>query len=250
MKAPTTASRLALRDYPSHLMPVMENKWRNLLFLHWEFDASEIQKTLPPGLYVDTFQGKAYVGIIPLFIHDVRVKGVPSFLIPSNISDLLELNLRTYVYDEEGTPGVWFYTLEANNWLAVQMASRFLSLPYFYSQINASVGPDHKVSFLWQRPQTNFSSQFDYQPTGEQFTANDPESLEFFLVERYALFAYTGSKIISGRVHHVPYPISKANVTSWNNALFEVGRLAKPERQPDHILFSPGVNVEIFVPQK
>lgn len=249
MAMPQLATRLALRDYPQEATPVMEHKWRNLLFLHWEFDPAEIQKTLPPGLYADTYQGKAYVGVVSLFINDVRIKGIPSFLVPAGLSDLLEVNLRTYVYDEQGMPGVWFYTLEANNQIAAQMANRFFSLPYNYADIQGSVGADHHVSFKWKRPQTSFSTDFQYQPVGEQFTA-EPDTLEFFLIERYVLFAYTGSRLISGRIHHAPYSLSQVQLTSWNDQLFDLQKLPKPNRKPDHMLFSPGVNVDIFTTSK
>ncbi len=84
----------------------MYQKWRELLFVHWTFDPDEIQATLPPGLRVDTFEGRAYVGVVPFYMRDIR----PRFCPPLPwISDFLELNLRTYVFEESsGTPGVWF----------------------------------------------------------------------------------------------------------------------------------------------
>src|SRR5215211_1177496 len=105
---PTDSSRQAARDYPQrNAIPIMEQQWRNLLFLHWEYDAELIQKTLPKGLFVDKFDGKAYVGITPFWVPKVNLKMLPS--IPG-ASHFLEINLRTYVYDETGAPGVWFYS--------------------------------------------------------------------------------------------------------------------------------------------
>ena len=45
---------------------------------------------------MDTFHGKAWVGVIPLFMKDVHPRFVPA--VPM-ISDFLELNVRTYVLD-------------------------------------------------------------------------------------------------------------------------------------------------------
>ncbi len=93
----------------------MYQNWRNLLFLHWEYDVEAIQSTLPEGLRVDTFAGKAYLGIVPFFMEDVHPRFFPT--IPG-LSDFQEVNVRTYVSDHRGIPGVWFYSLDANQWLA------------------------------------------------------------------------------------------------------------------------------------
>lgn len=100
----------------------MYQRWRDLLFLHWEYPVEQIQQTLPPGLRVDTYHGQAYLGIVPFFMCDIRPRFLPAV---RGISHFLELNLRTYVYDEAGVPGVWFYSLDANQRLAVKVARRF-----------------------------------------------------------------------------------------------------------------------------
>ena len=42
---------------------VMYQSWRRLLFLHWAFDPTEVQKSLPTGLEVDLWEGKAWIGM-------------------------------------------------------------------------------------------------------------------------------------------------------------------------------------------
>ena len=130
------SQRIALSKKPSKGWPVMYQKWRNLLFLHWEYDAEIIAKSLPKGLYVDTYQDKAYIGIVPFEMRDVRPRFLPA--VPG-ISNLLELNLRTYVYDEDGIPGVWFYSLDANKRFAVYMARYFFHLSYYHAKQHISV---------------------------------------------------------------------------------------------------------------
>src|SRR6476646_9350383 len=68
---PNIEARRALQQEPA-ATPVMYQTWSDLLFLHWEWDPVEIQATLPPGLYVDTYGEKAYVGVIPFRMTDVR----------------------------------------------------------------------------------------------------------------------------------------------------------------------------------
>src|SRR5437660_634498 len=109
MQKPTSAMRQQMRARPKDQWTIMYQSWRDLLFLHWQYDAAAIQRTLPPGLQVDTFAGKAYLGIIPFFMQNVHPILVPPL---AWLSDFLELNVRTYVFDENGVPGIWFYSLD------------------------------------------------------------------------------------------------------------------------------------------
>src|SRR6266496_5134461 len=119
MKPPTLSDRLVVRDRPTYRSPLIYQNWRSLLFLHWEYNVEAIQNTLPEGLRVDTFAGKAYIGIVAFFMQDVHPRFLPTL---PGLSHFQELNVRTYVYDDRGVPGVWFYSLDANQWLAVQAA--------------------------------------------------------------------------------------------------------------------------------
>ena len=100
---PTAHQRERLRERPKKKSPVMFQTWDDLLFLHWDVDPDQLQRTLPDGLKVDTFEGKAYLGIIPFYMKNIRPRWFPC--VPY-ISNFLECNVRTYVYDEKGNPGV------------------------------------------------------------------------------------------------------------------------------------------------
>ena len=134
MIVPTSEHRLSVRQRPNNRSPVMYQNWEKLLFLHWKWNAEEIQKTLPEGLFVDTFNGNAYLGLVPFYMRKIRPRFLP---VVWGISNFLEMNLRTYVYDKRGRPGVWFYSLDANQWLAVLCAKTFFNLPYFNAKIQA-----------------------------------------------------------------------------------------------------------------
>ncbi len=244
MTEPTLASRLALRERPDR-SPVMFQRWRELLFLHWVWDPADIQRTLPPGLTVDTFEGKAYLGIVPFYMRQVRPRFCPT--VPG-LSNFLELNVRTYVYDERGVAGVWFYSLDANQWLAVQAARLFFKLPYFYAKMAADKNRvSGEVTYRCGRRGTDpdRASRFRYRPAGQLYQAKT-HSLEFFLVERYILFARLGGGLATGQVHHSPYPLYPAEIPEWDAHAIEWDGFAPPERPPDHVLMSPGVTVDIF----
>jgi uncharacterized protein YqjF (DUF2071 family) len=246
LSPPTTSNRLELRNRPQHRRPVMYQNWRHLLFLHWQFDPTVIQATLPPGLHVDTFAAKAYVGLVPFYMRDVRPRFLPS--VPC-ISNFLELNLRTYAYDDRGIPGVWFYSLDANQWLAVQVARKFFGLPYYYAEMHAGENAAGEITFSSRRREgeAGLPSVFRYRPSGGVRTAQ-PDSLEFFLVERYLLFspASNEGQPLTGRIHHRPYPLVDAQVSQWDAKLFELNGFHLPGRDPDHVIMSPGVDVDVF----
>lgn len=240
---PQLADRLATRTRPAQ-RPAMYQTWRDLLFLHWQVEPGLIQATLPPGLTVDTFDGAAYVGIVPFYMRGIRPIFSPA--IPG-ISNFLETNLRTYAFDAQGVPGVWFYSLEANQWLAVQTARAFFKLPYYYNRMRARRDDADWIDYHLQRrgalPEA--ASIFVYRGLGETRSA-EPGSLEFFLAERYILFAQTRRGLARGRVYHTPYPLQAAEVRRWSDGLFRLNDLPAPQRPPDHALFSPGVSVAVF----
>lgn len=241
---PTERQRLEARVRPKG-WPVMFQSWRDLLFLHWEYPVAAIQATLPEGLSVDTFGGRAYLGIVPFFMRNVRPRFLPA--VPG-ISNFLELNLRTYVYDEAGTPGVWFYSLDANQRLAVEVARRCFHLPYEQAEMKAVVTEEGRIRYESKRtgPRANGARcLFEYAP-GPDLPVPAADSLEFFLVERYRLFSSAPDGLRRGAVLHEPYPLCRAEVTAWDENLLSLNGLAPTKRPPDHVIMSRGVEVTIF----
>ncbi len=243
-RPPDEAGRLALRLRPA-ARAVMFQQWRELLFLHWEYSVAEIQRTLPEGLFVDTFAGKAYLGVVPFFMQNIRPRFLPA--VPG-LSNFLEMNLRTYVHDRAGVPGVWFYSLDANQRLAVAIARRFFHLPYKYATMKSSRSPQGAIRYESQRGGDDANGAgcvFEYAPGAELPTAA-PASLEFFLVERYRLYATAGGRLWRGAVFHQPYPLCRAEVTAWDEHLLTLNGFAPTGRRPDHIMMSRGVDVTVF----
>ena len=246
MKIPTMAQRLAERERPEGA-PVMRQRWARLLFLHWAWDAGEIQRTLPPGLTVDLHEGRAWLGVVPFFMERVRPRGLPA--VPG-LSNFLELNVRTYVHDAQGRPGVWFYSLDANQWLAVVIARALFHLPYQHAAMGATVSAGAgAVEFRSQRAGTDRESRFDYGlPEDAMAGEAKAGTLEFFLVERYRLFAWDarGGQLFSGRVHHAPYRIAAAPDATWDDAAMGLAGFDSEGREPEHRCVARAVDVEIW----
>ena len=99
----------------------------------------DLQRMIPPELTIDTFEGKAYVGLVPFTLTGVRPVMAPPL---PWISTFHEVNVRTYVHLAGRDPGVWFFSLDASSNIAVAAARAAYKLPYFHSQIEFSVTND------------------------------------------------------------------------------------------------------------
>ncbi len=55
----------------------MTQRWNDLLFVHWPVPAAAIGELLPEGLDMDTFQGSAWLGVVPFWLDRIKVRGVP-----------------------------------------------------------------------------------------------------------------------------------------------------------------------------
>ena len=220
----------------------MHQKWRDLLFLHWPVDVGAVAATLPPGLEVDAFDGQAWLGVVPFRMLAIRPRFLPAL---PHVSFFLEANVRTYVRDAHGRPGVWFYSLDCNRRLAVAVARRFFALPYFFASITASRAADGTLDYSVARRGAASRSRFVYRGRGDAAVAQ-AGSLEHFLVERYRLFAWrpTSRTLLTGEVEHPPYRFEPVDLGAHDGELAALAGF--PGLGPSsHALFSAGVDVAV-----
>lgn len=256
---PTPEARLAARVWDKRRPMVIHQRWESLLFLHWRCPADVVQRSLPAGLYVDTYEGHAYVAVVPLFMRNIRPRGLPA--VPW-ISHFLELNVRTYVHDREGVPGVWFYALECERPLTVWIARNMFGLPYLHATMSASftVMPSggsaptdappeiayastrHELSPDALHGRDRPTSAYIYRGTGPERVA-EPGSLEFFFVERYYLHSLHKGNILRAQVAHTPYRYSEAVVEKYSTHPLVACGLPEPAEPPCHQCFVRGVDV-------
>ena len=218
--------------------PVMRQNWDDLFFLHWEYAAEAIQSRLPAGLTVDTFEDKAYLGVVGFRMNAVRPLGLPAL---PWLSTFNELNVRTYVRDASGEPGVWFFSLDCDRAPAVIIARAGFGLPYEHAAM--SFGPGLAQSCRRQGEQE--TAQYAWSAVSSPQIAT-LGSLEFHLAERYNFFSVRGGRLVRGQVYHAPYELSPADTTVWSNLPlcwdgFDVG-----VRPPDLAHCCQGVAIEAF----
>ena len=246
LSAPGSARVSAVPARPAG-RPVMRQRWRDLLFLHWEVPVDSILPTLPAGLEPDTFGGRAFLGSVPFRMEGVRPAFLPAL---PGISDFPELNLRTYVRDRAGVPGVWFYSLDAGGRLAVAIARTFFHLPYHAARMEMHRGnTSDSISFKSRRHVSGEESCFEWS-CGVALPAPVVGSLEHFLVERYRLYAAGSGSLFRGAVSHPPYALRRADVSRCSETLFSAAGFISPGREPDHAVCSDGVKVEVFPLEK
>lgn len=218
--------------------------WDKLAFLHWRVDAEKITSLIPAALELDTFDGEAWLAVVPFIMDDVGARGLPGF---PTTGRFLELNVRTYVKCD-GRPGVCFFSLDAESWLAVRGARAGFHLPYFDADMRMSVTDD--VAYCSRRihhdaPAAKFRAI--YEPTGVSFRARFG-SLEHFLAERYCLYAWDKrERIYRGEIHHGPWPLQSAKVAVRENTMGEqIGIELNPI--PDHVLYAERIEVVAWAP--
>ncbi len=231
-----------MRERPAGF-PVMRQRWSGLLFLHWRVPVEVIAERLPAGLHVDTFDGSAWLGVVPFFMERVRPVLMPP--VPG-ISWFMELNVRTYVHDDEGNPGVWFFSLDCNQPLAVEIARRAFHLPYEHAAMRADRTAE-RIYYECRRDGHDTKAVFDYEPAGDDARPAAEGSLEWFLVERYLLFsADKRGRLHRGRVYHAPYRIAEAKCAQWSAAPLRWDRFALPKTAPESALVAKPVDVRVF----
>ena len=218
--------RLSIRERPKGF-PLMHQNWGKLLFMHWRIDEDLLRPLIPERLQIDTFEGEAWIGVIPFTMWDVR----PSFTPPVPwLSEFDEINVRTYVH-YEGVPGVWFFSLDANSSVAVLGARTVFNLPYFNARISLEQ-EDNRIIYSSERtdePPADFKATWEIK---EKLGQSDPDSLDFFLTERYCLYSAKRDRINRLRIHHRPWVLFEAEVESYNSTMIESHGLPTPAGQP------------------
>jgi uncharacterized protein len=229
---------------PDH-WPVGTMSWRSLLFLHWPVRIEDLRPLVPSRLSIDTYEGVAYVGVVPFLMRDVRASGVPDAL----GLDLLETNCRTYVHLDGRDPGVWFFSLDAASLLAVLGARASFGLPYYYARMQMERSGD-LVEYEMKRLTLRAPRFSTCYRIGAALGPSEPGSLQFWLLERYILYARrAGAVLLSGQVHHGAYPVRAAETLAVHDELIVAAGLPQPQGPPALAHYSEGVDVEVFRPR-
>lgn len=202
---------------------LMRMIWHDLLFMHWPVDAEQLRRHLPDSLTLDTFEGDAWIGVVPFRMSDVSLTGVPAL---PRLSKFPELNVRTYVVGPDGQSGVWFYSLDATNPIAVRGARWLYCLNYVDAKMSCcSDDPNDEGAWIryhssrTHRGQPAAKLRVDYRPVGAAFEAK-PGTLDDWLTSRYSLFSASKSgKLFRGDITHAPWQLRAAEAVTHENTM-------------------------------
>jgi len=225
----------------------MRQQWHDLLFAHWPIPLATMRALVPPALELDSWAGMAWVGVVPFRMQGVRPRFVTA--VPW-LSAFPELNVRTYVKAREGgvtKAGVYFFSLEAANPVAVAIARSTFKLPYFNAamQLHDDGRQIHYTSQRTHRGAAPAAFNGRYGPTGPVYRAQ-PDTIDHWLTERYALYTLgRGNAVYIGEIHHLPWPLQPAQATITVNTMAQASQLPLPD-QPPLLHFARALDVVVW----
>ncbi len=226
--------------------PVMHNRWDTLTFLHWSYEPSEIQRLLPPGLEVETWHDRAWVGLVPFFMQ-VRAPGQPWW---PRLGRFPETNVRTYVRGPDGNTGVWFFSLEAARFGVVAFGRGGYGVPYFWAKMRCEQRDniwEYESRRRWPGPRGAHCRV--RVAVGREYGFDEPSDFEHWLSARWRLYGQVRSgRLVTAEAHHERWPLLHAEVLECDQTLLEACGLPTPSGAPI-AMWSPRVTVRIGRPR-
>ena len=225
---------------------VLAQTWSRIAWAHWPVDPGEVTRILPAGLTPDTFDGCAWVGLVPFRMSDLRLPGLRSGLTSlAGVASFGEVNVRTYVRGPDGRTGVWFATLDADPWLAVATARVAFGLPYRVADTHVDLtSGDNSGQLAWTsvRRRDGARATLRVEPGDEQPRTAAP-GLEHFLVERYSLYSWWHGRILRGALSHAPWRVRSAHLAGVDSGTVAASGI-RVDGAP-HVLVGEPVDVRV-----
>lgn len=210
----------------------LRNRWDNLTFVHWQYEPSVVQALLPDGLEVDTFDGKAYVSLVPFQMNRATPRFLPSL---PWLSSFAETNVRTYVVDSAGNRAIWFFSLEADRLPVVALGRWLFRFPYIWSDLTVQVEGAWRRYETWARrwPARIASTTAVAIEIGDEIAV--PSDLDIFLTARWGTVTKWPTR--NGRLRHHPvdhpaWQLHDASLLEYHDEAFVAAGLPTPSGVP------------------
>jgi uncharacterized protein YqjF (DUF2071 family) len=221
---------------------VLQQRWSELAYFHWRYEPGVVQRLLPDGVHVDTFDGSAWVGLIPFEMRDVRLGSTPP--VPW-LGSFIEVNVRTYVTDASGRRAVWFWSLDVPRAAVVGVARTVFSLPYCWARARHDIdGEVHRYQVARRWPRSSSAQAEMTFRVADRLPDDEVTDLDHFLCARWALVTTRRDDVLYGRVHHPRWPLHAVDGVTIDQNLTQAAGLPDPVGEP-HARYSPGVDVRI-----
>jgi len=177
-----------------------------------------VRPLIPAGLELDTFDGAAWIGLIPFEICNLR--GLPDFP---------ETNVRTYVIGPDGSRAVWFFSLDADRLLAVAGARIGYRLPYMWASMRVT-SENGSIRYRSRRRlphSTSHMTDILIKP-GALYNPSELTERDHFYTARYRLYSATQQRLNYAQIDHPPWPLARAEVLELRENLTEAAHLPSP----------------------
>jgi uncharacterized protein YqjF (DUF2071 family) len=220
----------------------MYQTWSCLSFLHWPYEPAVVQRLLPDSLEVETFEDRAWVGVTPFLLEDLRTPVAPAL---PWFTSFPETNVRTYVRGPDGRDGLWFFSLDAARLEPVLVARSTYALPYMWSQMAVDRdGPTvrYRSRRRWPGPTPALSAIT--VEVGAALVPQELGELDHYLTARWQLYTTLGRVLARSNVEHEPWPLHRAAVRELEGNLVAAAGLPTPGAEPV-VHWSPGVRTRI-----
>lgn len=225
---------------------VMWQRWENLVYVHFEVDPEAVHAVIPRGLDVDTWEGRAYVGLIPFQMRGISLPRLPG--IPY-LGTFPEVNVRTYV-THGGVPGVWFCSLDINRLLPTLVARGAYSLPYCFGEVHHKRRGDTVTTTVRRRWPAMPSDATTALRVDVGETIDSPTDLEHFLSARWGLYSATRRGTLRyAAVDHEQWPLQRATLRHLDDRLVSAAGFGSLTGEP-LVMYSPGVKVRVGLPRR
>jgi len=210
--------------------PIMRMRWRHLMFAHWRVTPESLRRRVPDAFEIDTFDGSAWIGLVPFTMLDVSPIMLPRLPI-RGVTNFHECNVRTYVR-RGADHGVYFFSLDAASRLAVWAARTFFHLPYFNARIDLQRAGD-EVTYRVHRLDEPRATMHCRWCAGRRCEPSQPGDLAHFLTERYQLMTTDRlGRPRRCRIWHEPWPLREASLTVLDDELVSKVGVQIPMKEP------------------
>lgn len=237
-----TAEALTADPPPWTHRTVLRQRWSELAYFHWRYEPRVVQRLLPDGVHVDTFDGSAWVGLIPFEMRDVQLASTPP--VPW-LGSFIEVNVRTYVTDASGRRAVWFFSLDVPRAAIVAVARTVFSLPYCWARADHDIdGETHRYRVRRRWPRGSPTRAEMTFRVADRLPDGDVTDLDHFLCARWALVTTRQDEVLYGRVHHPQWSLHAIDGVSIDQNLVQAAGLPHPVGEP-YARYSPGVDVQV-----
>ncbi len=181
----------------------MKQTWEHFLFAHWLFRS---KRSVPscPRRWKYTWEGQAWIGILPFRLGGIRLKYIPSL---PWLRSFPQINVRTYVRSG-GESAIFFLSMDASHLLLVPIARQWYRLPYRQAKMRFSqTGEASRFKAGGCRP----PRKKPFVPYTAPFAARQG-TIEHWLTERYIYYCRCGRSgdLYRGEVAHAPWELQTA----------------------------------------